>query len=196
MIDSVTQPWFFSGERNESISGRSRTLSEPSHLSWPGTTKSRLLGLCPDRVRPSPERVRDGFGYAWIGFGTGSEPFLIWVWPSPIWALPNPIWAWPKPFWLGPKPHWLGRTVFGFLKSSKNAPGRWRSKITIFDIEVCLNIACLGLGSFDFLRPAVRASRAIGPMGPSGPGQLERLRLQTLSVQFSSVQRYAREGYK
>ena len=30
MIADVTQPWFFSGERAESISGRSRTLSGPS----------------------------------------------------------------------------------------------------------------------------------------------------------------------
>ena len=30
MIAAVTQPWFFSGERAESISGRSRTLSGAS----------------------------------------------------------------------------------------------------------------------------------------------------------------------
>ena len=29
----------------------------------------------PVRVRPSPERVRDGFGYAWIGFGQVQKGF-------------------------------------------------------------------------------------------------------------------------
>ena len=78
MIDSVTQPWFFSGERAESISGRSRTLSgasPPKIQKKSGAKKTSVFSvlLCQNIqffVAGAPEH------FCWILGRLGFDSFL------------------------------------------------------------------------------------------------------------------------